>query len=144
MEKASPAADIAIRMYDVLRWSSMSWRVFVWFSVRASVFVWCRSCIVIVSPSLVRWKFIVSVGVKVCWIGPAVVFAFIVNVGVISSVYVVVLVPVSCSICVFSVVSAVGLTGCRVIWIIFWLVVVCVVWFSVYDHVVVLRVCVRL
>lgn len=122
----------------------MSWRVVVWFSVRASVCVWCRSCIVIVSPSFVHWKFTVSVGVKVCWIGPAVVFACIVKVGVISSAYAVVLVPVSCSICVFSVVRVVGLIGWRVIWIVFWFVVVGAVWFSVYVHAVVVRVCFRL
>ena len=62
----------------------MSWRVSVWFSVIVPVFVWCRSSMVITSPWSVRMKLIVSVGVKVCWIGSAVVLAFIVNVGVIS------------------------------------------------------------
>lgn len=41
---------------------------------------------VVVSPWSVRWKVMVRVGVKVWWMGPAVVLAFVVNVGVISMV----------------------------------------------------------
>jgi len=57
----------------------MSWRVVVWFCVVASVFVWCRSVIVVISPWSVCWNVMAIVGVKVCWIWLMVVFAFIVN-----------------------------------------------------------------
>ncbi len=62
----------------------MSWRVIVWFSVISPVLVWYKSPIVVMSPWSVRLKSIVTVGVKIWLICPAVVLADIVNVGVMS------------------------------------------------------------
>ena len=108
------------------------------------VFVWCRFSIAIMSPWSVRLKFIVSVGVKVCCIGPAVVLAFTVNNGITSTKYVVVLVPVSESIFVFIESSPVLEIGWSVIWICFWFVVVGSVSAVWYRHAGAWRVCVRL
>lgn len=97
----------------------------VWFSVRLSVFVWVWGSRVVISPCSVVSNFMVRVGLKVWWIRPAGVSAFMVNVGVISRVYVVVRAPISVSIAVFILSSSVLFIGGRGIWIWVWVVVVC-------------------
>lgn len=118
----------------------------VWVCVSASVSVWFRSLMVMVLPSAVWFKLMVSVGVNTWCIGPTCVLASTVNVGVMSKEYSSgsVVVPVSLSMLVIIGSVSASENGARVMLIVVWFVVVWGVLAVWYCHAAVRRVRVTL